>query len=282
VSVLSVLIPALFAGLVAVAVTVAVERLGGLTGGLLGTLPSTIVPAAIGIHATASPDAFELAMYVVGPGMFLNALFLLVWGALPPRLPTRRLGVRLSITLVSSLALWFVGAVGVVVFLRAHVTFEFAVVASTALVVVGLFATARSRGTPRAQRRVGATVLVARGVAASIAIGAAVVIAARGGDVAAGVASVFPAIFLTTMVALWLAHGEAVPGGAVGPMMVGSTSVAAYAIAAAWAIPNLGVGVGAALAWVGVAIGVQLPLYFAARRVLGTLQKSTPRAGMAT
>lgn len=281
-SVLSVLLPALFAGLVAVAVTVAVERLGGLMGGLIGTLPSTIVPAAIGIHANASPGSFKLAMYAVAPGMFVSALFLLVWATLPPRLSAKRLGVRLAITVACSLTLWFLGAFAVAVLLRERVTFGVAIASAVALVVVGLLATARSRGTPRARRRVGAAVLIARGVAASLAIGVAVVIAARGGDVAAGIASVFPSIFLTTMVALWLAHGEAVPGGAVGPMMVGSTSVAAYAMAAAWAIPSFGVAVGAGLAWVGVAFGVQLPLYFAARRVLGTLRNSTPRAGVAT
>ena len=42
---------AAFAGLVAVGVTVAIERLGGRVGGLLGTLPTTIVPASLGIYA---------------------------------------------------------------------------------------------------------------------------------------------------------------------------------------------------------------------------------------
>ncbi|MCP4793368.1 MAG: hypothetical protein GY882_08585 [Actinomycetia bacterium] len=39
----------------------------------------------------------------------------------------------------------------------------------------------------------------------------------------------FPAIFMTTMVGLWLSQGPDVPLGAAGPMLLGSTSVAVYA-----------------------------------------------------
>ena len=38
------------AGLVAVIVTVAIEKLGGLAGGIIATLPTTIVPASIGLY----------------------------------------------------------------------------------------------------------------------------------------------------------------------------------------------------------------------------------------
>ena len=41
--------PALLAGLVAIGATVAIERFGGRIGGLLATVPTTIVPASIGM-----------------------------------------------------------------------------------------------------------------------------------------------------------------------------------------------------------------------------------------
>ena len=44
----AILIPALFAGLVAILATVVIERGGGALGGII-TLPTTIVPASIGI-----------------------------------------------------------------------------------------------------------------------------------------------------------------------------------------------------------------------------------------
>ena len=67
------MIPALFAGLVAIGVTVAIERMGGKKGGLLGTLPSTIIPASIGLYAaTPSLTDFQDAMFMTPAGMFVN------------------------------------------------------------------------------------------------------------------------------------------------------------------------------------------------------------------
>ncbi|MCH2137376.1 MAG: hypothetical protein MK101_12515, partial [Phycisphaerales bacterium] len=65
---------AAFAGVVAVGVTIAIERFGGRVGGLLGTLPTTIVPASVGIFSEAqTAEAFVRAMDAVPAGMWLNA-----------------------------------------------------------------------------------------------------------------------------------------------------------------------------------------------------------------
>ena len=79
----SILVSALLAGLVATAVTVAIEKWGGLVGGLLGTVPSTIVPAGIGMYLAGGEDEIVSSMMVVPLGMLLNALFLGAWLVLP-------------------------------------------------------------------------------------------------------------------------------------------------------------------------------------------------------
>jgi hypothetical protein len=99
-------------------------------------------------------------------------------------------------------------------------------------------------------------------VLAAAAIGAAVALASVGGPLAAGMAAVFPAIFLTTMVSLWLSQGEAVQVGAVGPMMLGSGSVSAFAVVAAWAVPVWGIGLGAAAAWAAAVGLVTVPAWW--------------------
>jgi hypothetical protein len=104
-------------------------------------------------------------------------------------------------------------------------------------------------------------VLVGRGVLAAAAIGLAVALATVAGPVIAGIISIFPAIFLTTMVGLWISQGEAVPVGAVGPMMLGSTSVSAFALLAATLMPLVGPGPGAVLAWLGSVLLVTLPAW---------------------
>ena len=79
----SILVSAVLAGIVATAVTVAIEKWGGLIGGLLGTVPSTIVPAAVGMHLAGGEEALMASMSVVPLGMLLNALFLGAWLVLP-------------------------------------------------------------------------------------------------------------------------------------------------------------------------------------------------------
>ena len=254
---------ALFAGLVAVGASRAVEHFGGRVGGLLGTLPTTIVPASLGIFAQASPEGFAQAMDATPPGMLLNAVFLACWGVLPPRLKGRPPGQRLAIVVAVSLAVWAVLAVGLV---RGGTALRSAGLGTAVLgwaglgllVALWLAATARNAPAPRGVRKVGLRVLLARGVGSALAIFAAVWVAALGGTLVAGVVAVFPAIFLTTMVAVWLAQGEAVQAGAVGPMMLGSASVAGYALWARALMPPWGAW-GAAPAWGLAVLTVTLP-----------------------
>lgn len=261
----AVLVPALVSGLVAIGATVAIERWGGRLGGVLGSVPTTIVPASLGIAASsASVPAFQQAMLAVPAGMLLNALFLWSWRALPGRLPAAwRLGPRLALVVVLSLSGWALGAVVVV---QGGATWRAAGLpmgplglgTTLLLLLSGLAACLRPLPAPRGARRVGLSTLLGRGLLAATAIGASVLVAATGQPLLAGIASVFPAIFLTTMLSLWLSQGQAVPVGAVGPMMLGSTSVATYALLASLALPALGPW-GALPAWLLATLGVSLP-----------------------
>jgi len=252
------------AGIVAIGATVAIERLGGRLGGILATLPTTIIPASIGIWSQSQDVAFfQAAMFAVPSGMLLNAGFLWLWRVIPPRLPPGSMSVRLLQMTCLALTVWGVGAVLCVAAQGslAHLNALRAVAVGITLFMaaIGWFATRTMGPAPKGHRRVGPWVLACRGLFAAAAIGCAVWLAAVAGPVAAGMASVFPAIFLTTMVAVWWTQGEAVQGGAVAPMMLGATSVPAYAIAAAYWIPELGVVAGATLSWLFAVIVVSAP-----------------------
>ncbi|MCB9763202.1 MAG: hypothetical protein H6739_25725 [Alphaproteobacteria bacterium] len=252
--------------------TVLIERFGGLIGGLLGTLPSTIVPAAAGIVAgSPSEEGFALAMCAVPAGMLVNAGFLWLWRALPPRLPAGSVGARLGAMVALTLGAWAAGAAVLVGLMGAAADAGIEPMATglgslALLVLLGVAASLRPLPAPRGTRRVGPVTLVARGGLAAVAIGVSVALSATGGALAAGMAAVFPAIFLTTMVALWLSQGEAVPTGAVGPMMLGSASVAAYALLVVVTFPALGVLGGSVVAWVLAALGVTAPATLWLRR----------------
>ena len=258
--------PAVLAGLVAILVTVAIERLGGVVGGLLGTLPTTIVPFALGAW-DGRADAFADTMGAVPAGMLLNALFLGLWRILPERLPPGwSFGARLAAMTMASLLAWLAAALVLVRVLDAVragglPTLAVGLLTLLTMVSVGILATWRPRPAPRGTRRVGPVTLALRGALAGGAIAVAIALEETGGPLTSGVASVFPAIFVTTMVSLWLSQGEAVPAGAVGPMMLGSASVSGFALLAALTFPVLGPWLGAAAAWGLAVVVTTLPAF---------------------
>jgi len=273
---------AIFAGFAAVGVTLAVERFGGRIGGLVGTLPTTIVPASIGM-AIESPDidAFRSAMYATPVGMLVNALFLACWRVLPPRLSANRpVHIRLGTMLALSLVVWSgaaLAAISTIGQVESHVGAASSpwvgAFGMFGLVFLGFLFCLGAPPSPRGSRPVSLAALVGRGALAGLAVGLSTVVAAAGSPTVAAMAAIFPAIFITTMVSVWLAQGEAVQLGAVGPMMLGSTAVAGYALFAAWMLPAFGIAFGALLAWLGAGLCCTVPAW----GVLRLLSSRTPR-----
>ncbi len=267
-----VLISAIVAGIAAILVTVSIERWGGLHGGVIGTVPSTIVPAAVGIWLAAKTvDEFQAAMGIVPIGLILNAGFLYLWRVVPPLIPEWKFGVRLTAITIVSLSIWSLFA-GLSI-----KTFNILTVRGvgpltigfTALViglVLGFTATIHHRPTPRGQNEVSFVTLLMRGVAAAASIGIAVWLAGLGNPLASGIMSIFPAIFTTSMVALWLAQGEAVPAGAIGPMMFGAQSVSLFALIVAFCYPltdsSIGIVVASIGAWIGSVLLINVSVWY--------------------
>jgi len=264
----SVLLSAVFAGVVATAVTVAIEKWGGLIGGLLGTVPSTIVPAGIGMYVAGGEDVLVMSMSVVPLGMLLNALFLGAWVVIPRWFPDAP--YLLVLTTVGALAFWSLLGMVFLVAVDEATSYlnlqQLALSGLALLVATAVVFNRRPQPTPKGTNRVSTLVLVARGVMAATAIGIAVGLSGLGFPTLAGLASVFPAIFLTSMVALWLAQGPTVPQGAAGPMMLGGASVAVYANVAMWSLPAYGAVVGSAIAWVASVVGWSLPAFMVLRK----------------
>ena len=258
------ILPALFASAVAIGVTVAIERMGGKKGGLIGSLPTTIIPASVGLYA-ASPTVtdFQDALYFTPAGMLLNSLFLFVWRLAPPRLPRWPSAVRLLTTLALALGGWAALAALFVTLGRA-VDGTLGLVSFTVMGVsaaTGIWACHRNPPAPKQRQPVGSITLLARGALAGLAIGLSVWLGTKGTPLVAGLAAVFPAIYMTTMVSLWISHGESVGAGAIGPMMLGGTSVSMFAWVAAWTFPTLGVATGCIAAWVVAVSVVTVPAW---------------------
>jgi hypothetical protein len=261
----SIALSAIFAGIVAIGASVCVEKFGGRLGGLLGSIPTTIVPASVGFWLSAeTPAVAQAALYAVPPGMMVTALFLYSWRVLPSKLPQRSLGSTLGLMTASSLAIWGAAATAMVLAMGVEGLSVLAVGVSCfgIQVIFGTWACMKNPPAPKGAKPVAPMVLVARGLLAAAAIGVSVWLAELGIPLVAGVASVFPAIFLTTMLAVWLSQGQAVQAGAVGPLMLGSSSVSAYALAAAWLMGPLGWGLGVVVAWVVSVALISIPAWW--------------------
>lgn len=254
------------AGVVSVIATMAVERFGGRVGGILGTVPTTIVPATMGLFAThpidadgTSSDGFLRAVAVVPAGMMLNAAFLASWRVLPRWLHAECSTTTLWRCTAASLGVWAVLSLAWVMgsLLLAPTVDALLIVGGAALVVTALLGITLCRHgipAPKGSNRVPWVVLLARGVAAGGAIAAALFIARSGHAIAGGMAVTFPAIFLTTIVGTWLSQGREVPVGALGPMVLGSCAVGGYALLAGALYPVLGLAGGVVACWV-IAVG---------------------------
>lgn len=246
---LSAFLSGLAGGIIAILVTRAIERFKAV-GAVLGTSPTTVVAASIGLmtrladSSTASSsssslpnnDAIRRAMYSVCPGMLLNGLFLLWWRFLPTKLPSPWSFKKRLLTMIAvSMSFWAAGAAALVAWMRSLQSVEEVVLFGSCcaglLFVTGCILTwiAHIEPPKAAAKPVPWKMLLLRSSMAFLAIGSCVLLS-KLSDIAAGFASTFPAIFLTSMVGLWLSQGEATPTSAVGPMLLGSISVSAYAI----------------------------------------------------
>ena len=263
----AILLPALFAGLVAILATVVIERGGGALGGII-TLPTTIVPASIGIWGGVSGiEPFTNAMSMVPIGMLLNVVFLGSWRILPKIIGTRMNGTNLVFSVsIISIFMWAIFA-GISTFVVEMVSGDvgpstIGLLATSLAVIIGVSAVKTNPPTPPGINKVGPLTLFLRGLAAGSAIAASVWIAGLGLPFISGMVSVFPAIFLTTMVSLWISQGADVPVGATGPMMLGSASVSIYALLCIPLFVSLGPWWGSFASW-ALAVGLySLPAGF--------------------
>lgn len=257
---------AIAAGLVAIVVTVLIERFGGVVGGALGTVPTTIVPAVAGMAAAQGEQDLMDSLSVVPAGMLINAIFLSVWIYLPRA--TASLGSERSLAVTTATALLAWAMFGMVTILCIGELSEYGTGPRT-IGMIGIALTAvfgivlgwKPYESPKGSREVSKSILLARGLMAATAIGASVWVAGLGYPLLAGLASVFPAIFLTSMVSLWISQGPSVPRGAAAPMLLGGGSVGVYSLVAMYSLEAHGIILGSIMSWVTAVAVWSMPSY---------------------
>jgi len=248
VSVLIAVISGVLSAVMAILSTVAIEKLGGATGGVLASSPTTILPFSWGLVLEAKSNTeLTQAMFTVPVGLCVTSMYLFIWRELPSADFLSRYSdrVRLFLVLCMAMTFWLIGAIIVAASLTQVPTDDILIIIIIGIVflvlqfILGLIAVMwKYVPSPNGRNPVTYLTYALRGLAAGVAIGISVAIASVS-PIAAGVASVFPAIVTTTMVALWLAQGSSVSEGAGGPMMLGNVSVSVYSMLFAVLYPLL-------------------------------------------
>lgn len=247
-------IMATLAALVTITATVVIEKFGGVIGGVVGSYPATLILASVGIlinllekYDLGAPGDYDLAHHDFEVAMFSfpiaivsTTLLVVMWQQLPPRLPIRNHVVKGFTLLGISIVFWLSASVGLVFllpFLDSHgldrkITGVIATVVYTLIAYIVSFT--RYFPSPAGKKKVPKYILGLRGVVAGLAIFVGVVLARYGGPTVGGVASVFPAVFLTTMTSLWLSQGEQVVIGATSSLMLGFVATPIYSFSASF------------------------------------------------
>ena len=252
-------ISALFAGLTAIGVAALIEKFGGLIGGVLGSTPTTIIPAMVGIYIEyeANQEKYTNSAFSVPIGTFTNSLFLFTWGFLPKYLPIKNTNKKLILMLFISLSVWFAVAVSVMA-LRQFVTekydFDHRYFGTIFLCLHFVFAMAttffQKTIKPKGKNKTSWYMILIRGIGAGAIIFLSIVLSKYAGPSVAGVSSIFPVVFLTTIMTVWISQGESVALGAVGPLMLGMVSVPTYSIVSSFLVFIIGIAWGSLATYV--------------------------------
>ena len=225
----------------AIAVAFLIEKYGGAVGSVIGTVPSTIIPAIFTIlsdETKSVSDRADSALACVFGVFATNVCFMPIWKVLPPKLPKKwSNGLSVLVSSVVSLIVWFIAAIAVILLQGVLEKVGMSMLVYSLLLVIltcliGGFLCWDLPPTPAGKNFVKWYIHLARGIVAAAAIFVSGILSQTDAGIAAGAASTFPAIFLTTMVSVSLAQGADVSTGAIGPMILGGASGGWYTISA--------------------------------------------------
>jgi uncharacterized membrane protein (GlpM family) len=252
------IIPFALSALVVILVTIIAEKYGTKIGGVIGTLPSTIIIAFLFIAIDKGVLFASDSVAVVPAEMGINLVFLLTFSLLSQRKIFIALAGSLLGWTVLTILLYYSNITSIVVSL---VMFLFC------FLFTFLILDKKKKITSQDTIKVHYTSLkfLGRGLIAGIVIAIAVTFS-NVGTMLSGIFSVFPAIFLSTMLISLREHGPQFTGAMAKGMIYGSPSVVSYAVGVHYFYPRLGILVGTISAFV-IALVVTLILFALRKKI---------------
>lgn len=227
------IIPFTLSALVVILVTITAEKFGTRTGGVIGTLPSTIIIAFLFIALDKGVQFASDSVAIVPAEMGINLVFLLLFALLSEK--------KLLTALTGSFFGW---TTLTVILYYTHVT---SIAVSLSLYILCFLITFLTLNRIKKLTSQGTITvhytplkLLGRSLIAGIVIAIAVTFS-NVGTILSGIFSVFPAIFLSTMLISRREHGPNFTGAMAKAMIFGSPSVVSYAVGIHILYPLIGI-----------------------------------------
>jgi uncharacterized membrane protein (GlpM family) len=246
------ILPFFLSAFVVILVTIAAERYGTKVGGIIGTLPSTIIIAFVFIALDKGIHFSVQSVTIVPAEMGLNLLFLFLFALFAIR------GTPLALTI--SLSIWAGFTTLLIILNIDNIVFSLLIFIILFLFTI-LFLDKRKKIIAQPSIRVHYTPLkiLFRGLLAGTIIALAVTLS-NVNALLSGIFSVFPAIFLSTMIISMREHGPEFTDSLAKGMIYGSPSVVGYAIGVYFFYPLTGIILGSVIAFL-LGAGFSLILY---------------------
>ncbi len=237
-----IIIPFTLSALVVILITVIAEKYGTKVGGILGTLPSTIVIAFVFITVNRGLIFASNSAAVVPAEMGINILFLLSFVIL--------IKYPIFITTVVSLLIWSIMSSALYYSALGNIYISIIIyIISLLFSFLMLEYKFQVRSTGSVKVEYTKQKIIMRGILAGVVISISVLLS-NISAVLSGIFSVFPAIFLSTMLISAYEHGADFVGGMAKAMILGTLSVTSYAVMISIMYPSYGLIVGTIVAYV--------------------------------
>jgi len=215
--------------------SLAAEFFGPEVGGIIAGLPSTAVITLLVVALTDSPDRAVAETTFIPVILGLNCLYLVIYAL------TASWGATLALT--AALATWLALAVVAVVYAPRHLPTSLVLLGVAFGVSYALLNVTVRRGTVAGSPvRLGPLQVLARAAFGGAVIALGVWLSHTGGPFVGGVAAVFPAAGVSTLMIVSWSRGVQFSLGLLQPMMVsGSITILVYALVVRYAYLSLGV-----------------------------------------
>jgi len=233
---LQIILPFSISALVVILITVIAEKYGTKIGGILGTLPSTIIVAFIFISLNRGVLFASRSASVVPAEMAINLVFLVLFSTLAYRSTILALFGSLGVWAILSIILYMTSIENIAISISLYVL-------SLVLTFIFLEKVKRVESHEKVEVHYTKKKILLRGILAGAVIATAVFLS-NIDPILSGIFSIFPAIFLSTMLITILEHGPRFTSGMAKSMIFGSQTVMSYVVAVYFLYPKFDIFLG--------------------------------------